>query len=178
MGFHPREGTVDAQSLVTTLTIGHCLIQLDALKSLLDNLKGLHAHQTTSNEESFDIITPASPEPLVSALMTSPTSRAEPLLSSPGGTLPISALLSREARTPVSIASPASPLLQALSVRQFRAAFITSHLRYSEGFHSFSPTIRASPTIQAQRCQRHCTSSKCFFIAYNLNISVVDNFDS
>jgi hypothetical protein len=117
MGFHPREGTVDTQSLVTTFTVGHCLVQLDALKLLLDNLRGLHAPQKMPNAESCDVITPASSEPLGSAF---PTSQPELLLPSPGGT-PMSALLSREARTPVSIASPASPLLQALSVRQFRA---------------------------------------------------------
>lgn len=113
MGFSPREGTADAHSLVTALTIGQCFVQLDALQLLLNNLKQVHASQRKPGIDFFQTTAPLSPEPPASVLLTPTTPRSEPFLYRTGETLPTSALL---LDTHQPLISPASPLLQVLSV--------------------------------------------------------------
>lgn len=117
MGFNPREGTVDTHSLVTSLAIGHCLVQLDALNLLLSNLKHLQLPKVNPEVDSFENAAPTPLEAPMSAILTPATPRLEPLLSSSlGDSPPMSALLSLDTHTPVLPVSPASPLLQVLSV--------------------------------------------------------------
>ena len=113
MGFNPREGTVDTHSLVTALTIGHCFIQLDALKLLLSNLTQLGVSGAEPEADQFETSAPTSPRRPMSALLTPVTARPSPSL---GDSPPFSALLSPDTHSPVLHTPPASPLLQALSV--------------------------------------------------------------
>lgn len=124
MGFNPREGTVDTHSLVTSLAIGHCFVQLDALKLLLSNLKQLYVSQAEPEIDTFDITAVTSPEPPMSALLTPTTPRSEFFLSPISDSSQMSTSLSSDTRSPILHASPASPLLQVLS------ASIRSRRRY------------------------------------------------
>ena len=113
MGFNPREGTIDTHSLVTALTIGHCFVQLDALKLLLSNLKQLRVSRAEPDVDRFETSAPTSPKPPIPAVLTPSTARLPPSL---GGLPPMSALFLPDAHSPVLHTPPASPLLQVLSV--------------------------------------------------------------
>lgn len=145
MGFNPREGTVDTHSLVTSLAIGHCFVQLDALKLLLSNLKQLYVSQAEPEIDTFDITAVTSPEPPMSALLTPTTPRSEFFLSPISDSSQMSTSLSSDTRSPILHASPASPLLQVLSV----CHTIVSLYLLTSGFQRH-PFVLAADTYTAR----------------------------
>ena len=160
VSFSPRAGTVDEESLEATVGIGDCVLHADSLLSFLNALK----ESDRIPSASITVGKPNSNQDKKFVNMARTSMSSNSFRFSVPSMLPLESPLfspSLSSRVPSisSITSPASPLIEAISVSAFHAARRgRGLLMLNSGFFDVPSSTTRTPLSKAKGAQVQCKS--------------------